>query len=168
MTRQFNTTMGLRLKEQIYGNCFFVTTTFNNWENYGNIDGVYEKLFELLVLYLKKYKGKLMGYVFMPSHIHLLIEIEGKNLSPFMRDFKKYISQKAFKDIRIDNNKIWMDGFDRVVIYSEVVLLQKLEYIHHNPVKAGFVNNANDWKWSSAQDYSSDKIVNFIVFTNWK
>ena len=159
--------MGLRFKEQIFRNCFFITTTFNNWKNYGYTEGVYGKLYNSIKLYLEKYDSRLLGYVFMPSHIHLLLWIDGGRLSGFMRDFKKFISQKAFKDIGINDSKIWMDGFDRVVIYSDEILLQKLDYIHRNPVKAGLVKESDDWKWSSARDYLYDKVESSIVFKNW-
>ncbi len=145
-----------------------MTTTFYNWENYGNITGVYKKLKECIKFNLTKYDAKLFGYVFMPSHIHLLLFIEGKLLTGFMRDFKKYISQKAFKDLSICDNKIWMDGFDRVVIYSDKILLQKLDYIHRNPVKAGLVNSQENWEWSSAKNYLHSHIEDNFIFTEWK
>ncbi len=159
--------MGLRFKEQIFGNCFFVTTTFNNWKNYGYTDGVYKKLYDSMKLYLEKYDSRLFGYVFMPSHIHLILWIDGNRLSGFMRDFKKFVSQKAFKDIGINDKKIWMEGFDRIVIYSDEILLQKLNHIHRNPIKAGLVKNSEDWKWSSARDYLCDKVESNIVFCGW-
>ena len=92
-----------------------MTTTFNNWENYGYTDGVYEKLYDSIKLYLEKYDSRLLGYVFMPSHLHLLLWIDGNRLSGFIRDFKKFVSQEAFKDIGINDKKIWMEGFDSIV-----------------------------------------------------
>lgn len=82
--------MGLRYPFQIYGSFFFVTTTYKDWRKLGDVEGFYEALSKTLSFYLNIYDAKLIGYVFMPDHIHLLLTIEGKNLSNFMRDFKKY------------------------------------------------------------------------------
>ncbi len=54
-------------------------------------------------------------------------------------------------------HKVWQDSFYPKEIASIEILRQKIEYIHLNPVRKGFVNNAIDWKYSSAIDYLSDK-----------
>ncbi|MCP4567208.1 MAG: hypothetical protein GY841_06485 [FCB group bacterium] len=134
-----------------------MTTTFKDWTELGNIKGFYQALADSLNFCTQKYKAAIIGYVFMPSHIHLLLAINGKYLSGFMRDFKKYVAQKIAKDLKIQNKQIWNPRFDRVVIYSENILRTKLEYIHNNPVKGKLVANPEDWKWSSAVDYFTDR-----------
>jgi REP element-mobilizing transposase RayT len=89
--------MGLRFPEQIHGQYFFVTTTFKDWQPLGNIPGMYEALAKSLAFCLDKYGALVLAYVFMPSHIHLILNIDGHHLGSFMRDFKKYIAQKAAK-----------------------------------------------------------------------
>ena len=159
--------MGLRFDDQRLGNCFFVTTTFRDWIEYGNTPGVYEVLADSCRYYIKKYDAQLIGYVFMPSHLHLLLLISGEELAHFVRDFKKYVSQKAFKDIGVRDRHIWMAGYDRQVIYSEDVFRTKLDYIHNNPVKAGLVDNPGDWTRSSAVDYLSEDESLIPVWKNW-
>jgi len=63
-------------------------------------------LYNSIKLYLEKYNSILFGYVFMPSHLHLLLWIDDNKLSEFMKDFKKFVSQKVFKDIGINDKKI--------------------------------------------------------------
>ncbi|MFH2049423.1 MAG: transposase [bacterium] len=158
--------MGLRFPSQKYGQCFFVSTTFKEWEKLGNIKGFYKELLKSIDFCLKKYSAKLIGYVFMPSHIHLLILINGNDLGDFMRDFKKYISQKVAVDFGIKGG-IWMPRYDRVVIHSIEVLKQKLEYIHLNPVRGNLVRSQEDWVWSSAKDYLSDRRGEINIFKEW-
>jgi putative transposase len=57
---------------------------------------------------------------------------------------------------------------DRVAIYSQRVLCEKLNYIHHNPVKRGLVRNAEDWRWSSARDYASDTEGVIPICKQWR
>ncbi|MGB2803639.1 MAG: transposase [Candidatus Zixiibacteriota bacterium] len=159
--------MGLRFPLQKYGTCFFVTTTFKEWAPFGNIQGFYPALTESLVFCATKYGALIAGYVLMPTHIHLLIFIEGSKLGAFMRDFKKFIAQKVIKDLKGDGSSVWMPRYDRVAIYSDNVLRQKLNYIHHNPVKTGLVRNAEDWQWSSARDYASVSEGMIPVWKEW-
>ena len=148
--------MGLRYKDQDLGETFFVTTSFIDHNTWGNITGVYEALAEALNFRLEATKSKLIAYVFMPSHLHLILAINGKTLSAFMRDFKKYTAQKGLKDF-CKAPKIWQDRYDRQVIVTQDVLATKMQYIHNNPVKAGLVDSPEKWPWSSAVDYSGGK-----------
>ena len=158
--------MGLRFPSQKYGQCFFVTTTFRDWSKLGKIDGFYEEQIKSIDFCLKKYSSKLIGFVFMPSHIHLLILINGNDLGNFMRDFKKFISQKIAVDLGLKGG-IWMPRYDRVVIHSADILKQKLEYIHINPVKGNLVGRPEDWQWSSAVDYLTDRKGEIDIYKDW-
>ncbi len=103
----------------------------------------------------------------MPSHIHLLIFIDGSRLGAYMRDFKKFIAQKVAPDLGIDTSPVWEPRFDRAEIHSEGVLRQKLEYIHNNPMKAGLVARPEDWFWSSAVDYLGLDTGRISIFRGW-
>jgi REP element-mobilizing transposase RayT len=159
--------MGLRYPNQKYGQCYFVTTSFVNREKFGNINGVYDALVGSLVFYANKYGVQIAGYVFMPSHIHLLIFIEGDRLAVFMRDYKKYTAQKAIKECGLNGKNIWMPRYDRVVINSEKIFRRKLDYIHNNPVKSGLAERAGDWLWSSARDYEIDYVRKIPIWKGW-
>jgi putative transposase len=51
-------------------------------------------------------------------------------------------------------HQLWEEGSHPQRIESEGVMRQKLEHIHHNPVKRGFVDLPEHWRWSSARDYA--------------
>jgi putative transposase len=159
--------VGLRFKDQSFGVCFFVTTCFHEHRRLGDTTGVYDALADSLRYYLDKYSALLPAYVFMPTHLHLLLMIDGDRLSPFMRDFKKFVAQKGIQQTGVISSKVWEPRFDRVIIQSEVIFLQKMEYIHRNPVKAGLVERDEDWLWSSAPAYRKGTQQLVPIWTNW-
>jgi REP element-mobilizing transposase RayT len=156
VTRRLEFVMGYQFRQQEAFHCFFVTTSFHEHKALGNLPGMYEQLALCLEFCLTKYNAQLTGYVFMPTHLHLILFINGNKLGPLMRDFKKYIAQKVCPDLEIKTLPVWEEGFDRVAIISSKVLQVKLEYIHRNPVKAGIVGEDCEWKWSSASAYWSE------------
>jgi hypothetical protein len=84
-----------------------------------------------------------------------------------MRDFKKYIAQKTAKDLALGSGHLWMPGYDRIVIYTERTLRQKLDYIHLNPCRAGLAKRPEDWPWSSGKDYYTHQRGFLPVWKRW-
>lgn len=159
--------MGYAFKNQADFNCFFVTTSFHQHVALGSVPGMYNNLGSTLQFCLKKYGGSLIGYVFMPTHLHMIVMIQGKLLSPLMRDCKKLIAQKVCPKLGIVANPVWEVGYDRVAIVSEQALLVKLRYIHSNPPKAGLVAKPEDWRWSSASTYQTGTQGPLAICTDW-
>lgn len=105
----------------------------------------------------------LYGYVVMPHHVHLVIRPRAKMNGPqFMKVFKretgKEISKLLIEDEHreldqqrgLNGNTFWKYSFRSVVIESEAMFWQKMGYIHRNPVEAGYVENPENYRWSSA------------------
>jgi len=120
----------------------------------------------------EKYQADILGYVFMPNHLHLIIYFRGDNhLSDLMRDFKKFTSVKLRHEIeslgknrllenlryqyREQKFKVWTDRFDDVVLRTRRIAAIKLEYIHNNPLQEHWqlVSHPADYKFSSASFY---------------
>jgi len=124
---------------------------------------------ENLNFYCDDQKSKLHGYVIMPDHIHLLVEmLDDSCVSDLIRDIKKYFSYKA-KNVLLarsgfDRSQFlcdgkfyfWERGFDEVTIASDKMFWTKFNYIHNNPVKANLVDMAEDYVYSSALEYLKD------------
>jgi len=112
------------------------------------------------------------------NHIHLMISAEQGNLSDIVRDFKKYTSRQIIKSIKEEpesrrdwmlkrfefaaqrhsrNNKyqFWTHENHAIQIDTLKFMRQKMAYIHDNPVKAGWVENAKDWYYSSQRNYDN-------------
>jgi len=128
--------------------------------------GVYEALNAGIKFQVNETRSKLAANVLMPSRLHLLLFIDGRLLSAFMRDFKKYTAQKVLPEI-CGSRRIWQFRYDRQVIWSEDIFLTKMSYIHDNPVKAELVSRPEDWVWSSAADYMECRKGPLDVWMEW-
>ncbi|MFN3403308.1 MAG: hypothetical protein ACK40G_04380 [Cytophagaceae bacterium] len=63
---------------------------------------------------------------------------------------------KAKRTRRAEKYKVWMDS-NHAVDLSNINIMQKIDYIHNNPVRAGLVNNPEEYVYSSARDYAGKK-----------
>ena len=91
----------------------------------------------------------LIAFVVMPDHLHLIIVPELKNISQTMHSVKSYSS----KEINRINNRvghIWQSSFRDFTISTETQLLEKITYIHNNPVRKGLVLETSRYNFSSA------------------
>jgi putative transposase len=97
---------------------------------------------------------KLMGYVLMPNHIHLISgSVEGgKAISKFIHSIKGRI-----RETLQGKGKFWQNRFDDLLLKSEKQFITKLNYIHYNPVRAGLVEYPEDWIYSSFRDWKDMK-----------
>ena len=161
--------MGLRNRQNfLERRCFFVTSTCYEWLYLLMNDSYFEIINDSINFYNSKYHSHLLGYVWMPNHIHMILYFEKQNrLSDYMRDFKKYTSGEIRRKLdtekydlekikyqhRQQKFKIWMDRFDDVVLYTRRILEIKLNYIHQNPIKKSMVLLPEDYKYSSAAYY---------------
>ena len=144
----------------------------------------YFDILEESVTYCRKHKGlELFAYCFMPNHIHFIFRSKLGNPSGLLRDFKRHTSKKmiaAIKENPKESRREWMlELFEKagtrktntgryqfwqhhnkpIELWSASVLQQKLDYIHYNPVAAGLVTQAEDWKYSSARNFNGDASV---------
>jgi len=93
----------------------------------------------------RKYEFQVLGYVVMPTHIHLLVsESQSVLLSTAMQVLKQ-----RFSRTRVLKEHVWEQRYYDFNVFSSQKLIEKLEYIHMNPVNAGLVNMPADWQWSS-------------------
>ncbi|WP_395974668.1 REP-associated tyrosine transposase [Chryseobacterium cucumeris] len=131
--------------------------------------------------YCRKNKGMtIFGYCIMPSHIHLIFRSEKGQPSELIRDFKGFTAKKLLKAIEenkqesrkewllwmfkkaggqnsnIKKYQFWQQNNNPIEIWTLKVFEQKLNYVHQTPVKAGFVMEPWEWKYSSARNYSDD------------
>ncbi len=63
------------------------------------------------------------------------------------------------KNSNVHNRQFWQQHNKPIELWSDKVIKQKIEYIHNNPVGAGFVLDPVDWKYGSARNYADDQTV---------
>jgi putative transposase len=114
------------------------------------------------IRYCQNNKGlELNGYVFMLNHIHLIVT--SPDMAGFLRDFKRFTSAKFKTNLEttepsvlklfIDEQgsyRFWTETNAPKKIENPAFYLQKLNYIHENPVRKGYVGCPEHWLWSSA------------------
>ena len=145
----------------------FVTTTVVKWTPIFKSDKAATEVVVQLKETANLFNVAILGYVIMPSHVHLLLGFRDITiLSKFMQAFKSLISRRIkkldlgkFKNVLYQKDKfnLWMRRFDDLIIYSEKQFKTKLEYIHDNQVKDGFAVESINWKYSSAGDWLLDE-----------
>lgn len=95
----------------------------------------------------------MLGYVFLPDHFHVIIQPTGEsNFSDIMHSLKSNFTKEYKKLIGLESSqsmKFWQKRFWDHVIRDDRDFENHLHYIHHNPVKHGYVKNLRDWKDSS-------------------
>jgi putative transposase len=145
----------------------YVTTTVTDWTPIFHDREAAILVIKRLSESLNYFSVSAVGYVVMPSHLHLLLGfIQIEMLSRFIQSFK-ILTSKAVKSLPIastfanlwkaDNFNLWKPRFDDLIIVSEEQFRIKLNYIHNNPVKAGLVSDPCDWPYSSASAWLKDR-----------
>lgn len=139
-------------------------------------ESIYRRIILDSLAYLRERKAtELNAFVVMSTHMHAVLwPRNGVNISDVLRDFKRHTSRSisreaakqahchylqvfaaarsTFRSQRADY-QVWHEGSHLEAIYDDDFARQKIEYIHNNPVKAGLVSNAEDWRYSSARAY---------------
>ncbi len=108
-------------------------------------------LFEVaLELSRRRYDFYVVGYVVMPEHVHLLIgEPERGTLASAVQAIKQSVSRRLIGD----RQHFWQARYYDFNVWTRRKRIEKLRYIHRNPVKRGLVNKPEDWAWSSYRHY---------------
>ena len=87
-------------------------------------------------------------YVIMRDHVHFFCsaELDAKPLPKFMQSWKQWTSKRISRESKIAGT-VWQTEFFDHVLRSGESYSQKWDYVRENPVRAQFVQNADDWPW---------------------
>ncbi|REL32839.1 transposase [Rhodohalobacter sp. SW132] len=136
-----------------------------------------EILLEALTFLQEKRSTTLFAYVIMENHIHMIVQSD--ELKNHMKAFKSWTARaiidcfqhigrtRQLRKLRYAKNpahydsvhQLWQEGLFPKQIFSDDMMIQKIDYIHKNPVKRGFVNCPEHWNYSSARNYLGIKGV---------
>jgi putative transposase len=163
---------------------FVTTRTYENRpyfknEEFSNI------LLKEIRFYSEKYGFDVLGWVIMPDHVHMLLwwDKEGNPaliISKIMQGIKagtamrivellksrglEQVLQATQEDVAVSKSHkrnlkyhLWQPGFYDFNVHNENKLLEKLNYMHNNPVKAGLTLSPADYRWSSYREYFEEK-----------
>ncbi len=127
-----------------------------------------QRFLNLLEEVRRSYKFVVVGYVAMPEHVHLLLsEPERANPSVVIQVLKQRFARQVLRARRerqdgsqrtlweTDGEEhVWQRRFYDFVVWNEHKRVEKLRYMHNNPVKRGLVLEPEQWPWSSFRFYS--------------
>ena len=133
-----------------------------------------DTLLEELKSLNQAWPSKLIAYVLMPDHFHLISNPRDGRIKEFTRDLKSRAAKAILRrNTRFDflktdeGRQVWQESFKDVGLWSEWMIWQKINYIHANPVKAKLVRAAKDYYWSSFRSFYSQSDEPLAVDHDW-
>lgn len=149
----------------------FLTLTVLHWIPIFTRPTTVQILFDSLQ-YLINQGLNLYAYVILENHLHLVAQ--SPELNKDKARFKSFTARALITYLQENNVKtildqlafykkahksdrtiqFWQEGTHPELIQNETMMRQKIEYIHHNPVKRGYVDMAEHWRYSSARNYA--------------
>jgi putative transposase len=97
------------------------------------------------------YELSILGYVVMPEHVHLLVtEPASQPLSKAVQALKQSVSRQLG-----NREPFWQVRYYDFNVFTERKRIQKLRYMHRNPVMRDLARRPEDWPWSSFQSYAT-------------
>jgi len=153
----------------------FMTATVNNWLPIFTHPETVNIVLDSWRFLQQDSGFEIFGYVILENHLHLIAR--SQNLSRDLQRFKSYTAKEILAYLQAQNvirllhlleffkrqhkthttYQVWEEGSHPQIIESEAVLRQKLDYIHQNPVKRGYVDLAEHWRYSSARNYAGQE-----------
>ena len=153
---------------------YFITATTVNWLPLFKDPDIAEIIIDSLRFMIHEDRLTLFAYVLMNDHLHLVTS--AINLNREIACLKSFTARKCIDYYKKLNNKtileqlqffkqphrkdrtyqLWQEGVHPKRIQDIEMMHQKIDYIHSNPVRKGYVDNPELWQYSSARDYSGE------------
>lgn len=164
---------------------YFLTCTVVGWLPVFPRPEAVEIVLDSLRFLQSERELNLFGYVIMENHLHMVAS--APELSKVIKDFKSFTARQLIDLLearsaetilsqlrahklthkRESNYQFWQEGSHPQQIQNEEMMRQKLDYIHYNPVKRGYVDEPEYWRYSSARNYAGREGL-IEVITNWR
>ncbi len=158
-----------------------MTATVNRWQPLFTRTEVVNIVLDSWRFLQREAGFQIYGYVILENHLHLIAA--STDLSRDMQRFKSYSAKQIiayleqhqaanmlellalFKRAHKTEStyQVWEEGNHPQLIESDEVMRQKLDYIHQNPVKRGYVDLPEHWRYSSARNYAGQEGLIEIV-----
>ena len=151
----------------------FITMTVLEWKPLLESDAYKSIVVSSLRYLVRADRVIVFAFVIMNNHLHLVWQLKaGQDPAAVQRDFLKYTAQRIQKNLfqnapgilkqyrvnaRDREYQFWQRRSLSIELRTHAVFLQKLEYIHWNPVKAGYCRLPEEYLFSSASFYETGK-----------
>jgi putative transposase len=99
----------------------------------------------------------------MPEHVHLLLgEPRKELLGVALKSLKLYVVNRA------QRSPFWQRRYYDFNVFTESKIIQKLNYMHWNPLQRGLVDKPEDWRWSSCHYYQTGEPGRVEIESGWR
>ena len=128
----------------------------------------------------RNYELCVYGYVVMPEHVHLLLsEPQCGTLADALKSLKQGVSRRLLRDFPLKPEAglngapldlvehFWQKRYYDFNIRNYEQFVEKLRYIHRNPVRAGLCERPEDWEWSSFRHYATGAAGRVEIESEW-
>jgi len=184
----------IRTQHDLTDKTWFITFTCYQWIPLFQITDSYNLVYNWLNLIADKYQIKCFGFVIMPNHLHLLLNLHDdvKSLNTIISNGKRFMAYELINCLQQQRqdeilnrlsaacsekekakgqkHKVFEPSFDAKPVYTLDFLNQKLTYIHNNPLsgKWNLCNEFTDYPHSSAAFYVDDKWHPIVNITDYR
>jgi putative transposase len=145
------------------GALFFVTGNILDRRPIFRTDNYARAFLEELQDLRRSYQCKLVAFVVMLDHIHLILNPKGGDIQKLIGILKS-LSAKRIVALaptgtvaKGEENQVWQESFKSLALWSGWMINQKINYIHANPVKARLCSTAEEYPWSSFRSFYRDE-----------
>jgi len=162
----------------------FLTCTINNWIPLFTRPATVQVILDALAYRQEQRNLRVYAYVILENHLHLIAQSE--TLPAEISSFKSWTAKQLLEVLKVQgaerilkqlafykrahktdrDYQVWEEGSHPQQIQSDEMMRQKIEYIHNNPVKRGYVDDAVHWRYSSARNYAGQEGL-LKIDTGW-
>ena len=153
---------GERIRYQQTGEFHFLTFSCYRRRAYLTTPAAMDLFEDALERVRLRYLFAVAGYVVMPEHVHLLVnEPRRALLSKAVQALKLSVSMRS------QERPFWLAHYYDVNVSAREKFVEKLRYIHRNPVRRGLVAQPEDWRWSSFRHYQTGMRGTVEIESDW-
>lgn len=169
--------MRSRYRVSIENGIYFVTSTLVWWIPIFTSRTYFDILIEAFRFSQKEKGLQIYAFVILDNHLHAALS--HPKLSQVLQSIKSYSAKIILNQLQKDDKRwainifayqkkhhktasthqVWQEGFHPQLIKDEEMLIEKIDYIHYNPVKRGLVAKPEHWIYSSASHYAGKNCV---------
>jgi putative transposase len=149
---------------QTQGHLHFVTFSCYRRLPYLNDDHSRVTFLSVLEQLRQRHQFYVFGYVLIPEHIHLLLSEPQKQK---LEDTFRALKTETSKRLKGERLQFWQRRYHDFNMMTQFKLVEKLRYIHRNPVERGFVEKPEDWTWSSYRHWLTGQLGPVEIESHW-
>jgi REP element-mobilizing transposase RayT len=179
--------MAIKFKHSDIYSTYFITFTCIDWISLFHITNGYDLAYNWFSVLKKENNADVIAYVVMPNHLHAIVcfQEQSFNLNTILANGKRFMAYEIVNRLEALENeellfhlqslvtlrekkkgqihKVFKDSFDAKPIFSQKFLIQKVNYIHHNPVSGKWMlaKNFIEYEHSSASFYEIQLVKHF-------